>query len=95
MRAVGTALCSLGVVYAGLVLPLLFLGASSSEATAFVLGAVTVGVGAVVGLRRLYSALYDGAFPVVGRGALFWTWAAIALVIGARLFSELTAEVVL
>jgi hypothetical protein len=95
MRAVGTALCSLGIVYAGLVLPLLFLGISSSEKTAFALGAATVGVGAVVALRRLYAALYDGTFPVVGRGALFWTWAVIALVIGARLFGEMTAEVVL
>jgi len=32
---------------------------------------------------------------VVGRVMLFWVWAAIALVIGARLFGEMTAEVVL
>jgi hypothetical protein len=95
MRAVGKALCSLGLVYAGVALPLLFLGVSSSERTAFALGAVTVAVGAGIGLRRLYTALYEGAFPVTGRGKLFWTWAAITLVIGARLFSEMTAEVVL
>lgn len=95
MQAVGTALCSLGLVYAGLVLPLLFLGVSSSEKTAFALGAVTVGVGAVVGLRRLESALHEGTLPVTGRGGLFWTWALITLVIGARLFGEMTAEVVL
>ena len=101
MRAVGTALCSLGLVYAGLGLPLLFLGVSSGERTAFVLGAATVGVGAVIGLRRLYGELYGregggrGGELAIGRRVLFWTWAGIAVVIGARLFAELTMEVVL
>lgn len=95
MRAVGRALCSLGLVNAGFAAPLLFLGVSAGEKTAFVLGAVTVAVSAVVALRVLYAGLYEGSFPVVGRGMLFWTWAVIALVIGARLFGEMTAEVVL
>jgi hypothetical protein len=95
IRAVGKALCSLGLVHAGLALPLLFLGASAGAKTAFVLGAAVVAVGAVVGLRRLSAVLYEGAFPVVGRGLLFWTWALATLVIGARLFVEMTAEVVL
>jgi len=95
MRAVGRALCSLGLVMAGFAMPLLFLGASAGEGTAFALGAVTVAVSAVIALRVLHAALYEGAFPVTGRGLLFWTWAVIALVIGARLFGEMTAEVVL
>lgn len=95
MRAVGRALCSLGLVNAGLAAPLLFLGASAGERTAFALGALTVAVSAVVALKVLYAELYEGVFPVVGRGLLFWTWAVIALVIGARLFGEITAEVVL
>jgi hypothetical protein len=32
---------------------------------------------------------------MTGRGLIFLTWALIVLVIGARLFGELTAEVVL
>jgi hypothetical protein len=95
MRAVGRALCSLGLVNAGFALPLLFLGVSSSAGTAFVLGAVTVAASALIALKVLYAGLYEGAFPVVGRGALFWTWAAVVLVIGARLFGELMAEVLL
>jgi hypothetical protein len=95
MRAVGRALCSLGLVNAGFALPLLFLGASAGEGTAFALGAATVAVSAVIALRVLYAGLYEGTFAVTGRGMLFWTWAVIALVIGARLFGELTAEVVL
>lgn len=95
MRAVGRALCSLGLVNAGFALPLLFLGVSSGEGTAFTLGAVTVAVSAVIACKVLYATLYEGEVPVVGRGALFWTWAAIALVIGARLYGELTAEVLL
>ncbi len=94
VRAVGRALHSLGLVHLGLALPLLFLGASSQAATGFALGAVAVMTGAVIGLRMLYAALFDGALPMTGRGLLFVTWAGIALVIGARLFVELTAEVV-
>jgi hypothetical protein len=95
VRAVGRALHALGLVHLGFVMPLLFLGASSGEGTAFALGAATVATGSLIGLRVLHGALFEGAFPVTGRGALFWTWAAITLVIGARLFGELTTEVVL
>lgn len=95
MRAVGTALCSLGLVYAGFGLPLLFLGVSASVETAFVLSAATVGVGAVIALGRLYAELFAGEGGMAGRGLLFWTWSAVTLVIGARLFAELTMEVVL
>jgi hypothetical protein len=94
IRAVGRGLSAVGLVYLGLALPLLFLGVSSTEETAMVLAAAAVATGALIGLRALHTALFEGELPVTGRGMLFLTWAAIVLVIGARLFVELTLEMV-
>ena len=93
VRAVGRALHALGLVQLGLVLPLAFLVASSGPGTAFVLGAVAVTTGAAIALKVLREALFVGG-PIDGRAVLFWSWAAVALVIGGRLFGELMAEVV-
>lgn len=93
VRAVGRSLHALGLVHLGLAMPLAFLAASSGTATASALGAVAVAVGAVIALRVLQAALFGGAPPVSARAAVFWSWAAVALVIGARLFGELMAEV--
>lgn len=93
IRAVGAALFALGVAMAGLALPLGFLVATAASGTAFALGALCVAAGAGIGLRVLHRELFEGELEVAGRGLLFLMWAAIALVIGARLFGELTAEV--
>ena len=93
VRAVGRALSALGLVLLGLALPLGFLVATAGTGTAFALGALALATAAAIGLRALHGALFAGMPAVTGRGLLFLTWAVIALVIGARLFSELTAEV--
>ncbi|MBL8622440.1 MAG: hypothetical protein JNK64_14090 [Myxococcales bacterium] len=94
VRAVGRALHALGLVHLGLVLPLAFLVASSGPGTAFALGAITVATGAAIALKVLRAALFDDGAPAGRMVVLFWSWAAVALVIGGRLFGELMAEVV-
>ena len=90
VRAVGRALHALGLVHLGLVMPLAFLVASSGSETAFALGAI----GAAIALKVLRAALFGDGAPAGGRAVLFWSWAAVALVIGGRLFGELMTEVV-
>lgn len=94
VRAVGRALHALGLVHLGLVMPLAFLVASSGPETAFALGAIAVATGATIALKVLRAALFDAGAPVGGMVVLFWSWAAVALVIGGRLFGELMTEVV-
>lgn len=93
VKAVGRALVALGVVLLGLAMPLGFLVATAGRGTAFGLGALALAAAAAIGLRALHVALFEHERPMTGRGLLFVTWAVIALVIGARLFGELTAEV--
>ena len=94
VRAVGRALHALGLVHLGLVMPLAFLVASSGSETAFALGAIAVAAGAAIALKVLRAALFGDGAPAGGRAVLFWSWAAVALVIGGRLFGELMTEVV-
>ena len=93
VRAVYGLTLLLAALLLGLVLPLAFLVASSGPGTAFVLGAVAVTTAAAIALKVLREALFVGG-AIDGRAVLFWSWAAIALVIGGRLFGELMAEVV-
>jgi hypothetical protein len=80
-------------VLLGVAMPLGFLVATAGRATAFGLGAAAVAAAAAIGLRALHAALFEGEKEVMGRGLLFATWAVVTLVIGARLFAEMTAEV--
>jgi hypothetical protein len=92
--AVGRALGALGVVLLGLAAPLLFLVATSSPGTGVVLGSAALACAALFGLAALHRSLFDGQVPSLVRDGLFLGWAAIGLVIGARLYGELALGVV-
>lgn len=88
--AVGRGLGALGVVLLGLAAPLLFLVATSSQPTTWVgLGSGALAAAALFGLAALHRTLFAGQVPSLVRDGLFLTWALVALVIGARLYSDL------
>jgi hypothetical protein len=94
VRAVGRALQALGVVLLGVAMPLGFLVATAGQGASFALGALALAGAAAIGLRALHGALFEHGPAVSGRGLLFISWALIALVIGARLYDEMTLEVI-
>jgi hypothetical protein len=87
-RSVGRGLEGLGVVLLGLVGPLAFvLATTRSVRLGVAVGTVAIGVAATLGLRRMRAAMTEGeTVPSAADGGLFLAWAAIAGVLGARLF---------
>lgn len=92
-RAVGRALVALGLVALGLAGPLWFLTTTTTEpGTAFALTSIGLLTALAIGLRVLRRELWGVAgSPGLGRDVMFTAWAAAAAIIGARLYTELTA----
>lgn len=91
-RAIGHALAALGVVLLGLAGPLALLAATGgAPGVGLGLGAAALTVAALFGLAALHRALFAGRVTSLVTDGLFVTWAAVALVIGGRLYLDLAA----
>jgi len=86
-RSTSAALKDMGVLFLGLSPSLLFLvAASTGTGTVRVLGHLVVGVGVVLGLRGLFTRLFDQrSMKALG---LFLCWSLVTVGIGAQLFTR-------
>jgi hypothetical protein len=87
--AVGRGLGALGIVLLGLAAPLLFLVATSAAANTWIwFGLASLGAATMFGLGALHRSLFAGQVPSLVRDGLFLTWAAVAVLIGVRLYGD-------
>jgi hypothetical protein len=87
--AVGRALAALGAALCGMAVPLAFLVATSSAGTGVALGSLALIAAALFALGTLHRGMFGGQLVSVSRDGLFVLWSAVALGIGARLYSDL------